>query len=405
MALPEGSVFLKLGFILNLLAGIPVIMSDNQRLPKCQVIITGISFICHILCIVGFIPYYINFKIATLSIEIYNKILLLSFIIQSIIVFMLMVFTYKSAFKILTRLRKITESIRCTEYTTNPISESIKVILTLLYMLFVILDHYNTFMTYWDLMNNNIFMTVYLFIVSIPQTISLWATGYNLCIGYMTQCELVNSIDNDIVLKEYNCNLNSVLPVVEEEPSNSPDFRVSSAPWSLHRCSPGYSRRLQCQNVLEKLSQLKKLRLQMNQWYYIPSTWFFFNTALSLPALASGVLYPLYGEKTKEEISSENVIKSLSIIGASVLIFTSFGPIFLNHFVKYKIQCTISKARKEIFMTKDVEVRKKLMLFVQSATDPYPESPCRMFEFDISFLMMIIDTVLLVTTTFFVDEK
>ncbi|KAG8241607.1 hypothetical protein J6590_083464 [Homalodisca vitripennis] len=148
--------------------------------------------------------------------------------------------------------------------------------------------------------------------------------------------------------------------------------------------------------MLQIHSEAKSIHLIHNSWYHIPLTWLTFNFSLFVPTMvASSFLFQTQALTYIWRVGISLTMLSI-VVEVAVCIFIS------DIFIRDRSLRGVAKVQKEVFTSADQQKKKILSRFVCSSKDEYLESPYWLFESCSSILPFLIDTAVLVATTFLV---
>ncbi|KAG8266345.1 hypothetical protein J6590_074584 [Homalodisca vitripennis] len=191
----------------------------------------------------------------------------------------------------------------------------------------------------------------------------------------------IESVVKHVALKSSPDNLALVLPAVEI--TNQEDN-------SLHDVES--EQRHSCYWAMLKVhSEAKCACFIHNDWYHIPLAWFTVSSAFFLP-----VMFVFEYSIRKERILNIEIVYVI-IMNAIEVLTTIFISIILTKDGKSK---RASKISKEIYNSTSRLEKKLLIRLVNSSKDEYPESSCWLFDSPSSILPFLIDTAMLIATTF-----
>lgn len=241
-----------------------------------------------------------------------------------------------------------------------------------------------------------------LILIYIFSYLNYWALVYNVVMGLIIVVEIDDWLVRNMIRHQHVVyNLNTVLPVVDEDGP----FCVSMAhptqgrTQSSYRCSPWYINYCHYRKLKRLFSQVQHFRLRMNQLYYIPVAIMSFSNACFLPIQFT---IPYFVEGTN--YTGMTTIK-VSLFVGTVYAVAIFMPYFLKQLVKYRDSYLSVTINKKAYMISDVRTKKVMLNFSGCIKCRYSESPCCFFEIDSEVLSLIIETAVLIATTFFVKKS
>lgn len=218
-----------------------------------------------------------------------------------------------------------------------------------------------------------------------------WFTCYSASVAYLLRFELAEVIVEGTVvqdnLKVFSIPLSPALPpslVLSEEEISRPC-----------RGSAGIKSRYHRMRIM--LSKKKKFVFGMNQRLYYQLAWLMLLNVCYIPVVAfQGVAGNSDTPALLDGLSKYSAILSFFVC--------SLVPIAITHWVRCRLSRLVGTLFSKAYAAKDPSAMKMLVRFIHSTRDDYPHSPCVLFYFDPSFLLVLQDTVVLMTTTLLVSN-
>lgn len=225
----------------------------------------------------------------------------------------------------------------------------------------------------------------------IPFFIVYWATQYNIMLFCINEIEIIDNIHQQICEGCDFPNRNRLTFVIpdNESISNSTSMSVLIRNYS----ALGFSRRL----VL--ISETNSFRVKFQSLYYPLIGWNMMNACFFFPLLLLTV-----GLSFSKEYSSVFTAGT----GTMLVIFNFLSAIqvyILNEWLKYKRKCLSVAATNKMFSTNDPISHSYFLNLSERLSDDYLDSPCVLFDIDCALVNLMIDTIMLLGTTFLLIQE
>ncbi|KAG8298733.1 hypothetical protein J6590_007319 [Homalodisca vitripennis] len=237
------------------------------------------------------------------------------------------------------------------------------------------------------------------FVLLVPSQFSSLVFHYHLILIFTIVQDCVYRMSDNPFTELKFQGLNTVLPIVE---GDSPIYCTARSgpggPPCTHRCSPWYCRIHRLRTISRTYFGTKDLFYLTNQFYFLPMTLVLVGDALNMPIIFVSERFDMYRYLDTTLNDSDRI---LIILWISMLAM----PILINEWIRYKNGYLKTKFCKEVFTIEEVQLKKMLAKFTMSASNEFHNSPWRLFALDFSLLSVILDTVILLGTTFVIPSN
>lgn len=388
--------YIRLGAVLFVLSGIPI----YSNLSKKQILFSLICFSSYVFVSVKYI-HTIAGKEFTFKrlFEKYHVIPWLAFTFG----------TALSFYKLFVQRKQLNEKFSKWKFVVQTIKRHVprkrqtmvfllKLFIFILFIIGTITDTLSSFFLHKSYISQEIFW--YLVLLSFLFVyFTNWAVMYNFAAGFSLVIE-INAWLVQTMLRQRNVlNLDTVLPVVEvDRPfcvfmAQPMQGRTSSS----HRCSPWYVNIRRYRTLKRFFCQVQDFRLRLNQLYYIPVALLSFANACYLPIM--------FATPYTAETDDSRVFTNTSIFVGLVYGTAALVPYCVRQLVEDRDSYLRVEINKQVYIVSDAQTKNIMLNLSGCVKNRYPRSPCYFFDVNLEVLFLVVETSVLMATTFLVQNK
>lgn len=397
MTVSGSQAYISLGAVLFVLSGIPI----YSNLSKKQILFS-------LLCFSGYV--FISVKyIHTIA----GKEFTFNRLFEKYHVIPWLAFTFGTAlsyYKLFVRRKQLYEKFSKWKFVTQTIKRHepakkhtmvflLKLFIFVLFIIGTITDTFASFFLYKLYISQEIFW--YLVLLSFLFVyFTNWAVMYNFAAGFSLVIEINVWLVQTMLSQRNVLNLDTVLPVVEvDRPfcvfmAHPMQGRTSSS----HRCSPWYVNIRRYRTLKRFFCQVQDFRLRLNQLYYIPVALLSFANACYLPIMFAT---PYTAETDDSRVFTNNT----SIFVGLVYGITALIPYCVRQLVEDRDSYLRVKVNKEVYIVSDAQTKNIMLNLSDCVKNRYPRSPYYFFDVNLEVLFLVVETSILMATTFLVQNK
>lgn len=227
-----------------------------------------------------------------------------------------------------------------------------------------------------------------------------WAVMFNMTAGFILVVEINDWLVESMLRQRDVLNLDTVLPVVEVDRPFSVFIAhpTQGRTLSSHRCSPWYVKIRRYHTLKRLFCQVQDFRLRMNRLYYIPVALMSFANACYLPITFAGPYSATAGD-------ARVFTKNVSIFVGLMYGIATLIPYCVRQLVEDRDSYLRVEINKEVYIVSDDQTKNVLLNISGFVKNRYPRSPFCFFDINLEVLLLVVETSVLMATTFLVQDK
>lgn len=393
MDIPDVSLFLKVGYVLLVLTGIPLSFTET-RISSWLLLITSLFCAVSRFSIAVVATYFMiktgNSKEETLY---YTKSSVLYYwvVLLTSLIMLHMRKELKTVFEMMQNVEEmVTRNWTCQNKVVLLWRTFILLLTTTGAALSAISNTTNILHIIQADMNKTEFTVVILY--AYPAYSFFWAVCYNTVSIWTTELQLNRNIIDRISSDQYLSSLRSILPSANANLSsvyclndltNSLSFESSTKSTEHWSCNDKMLKMLTAKKMFSEYTN-RKLSTSVTMLIVIDS---FF-----MPLVFSAYYQ-------KDFLMPANFYYS-AYLQVSWILCIFILPFFLKEWNKMVSTNCVQEAKKNIYMVSDPRSKRMMYKFIQSAGDPYPDCHWKLFCIDFELISELFNVTILLSTTF-----